>query len=87
MTGLVALPLIDDFLLDYEVGHAILLMFILTLPVGYVRGSRRITAINAALFGLLFAIVPSIGGGGIAFAYLGVALLVVAPMLYAIAPR
>ena len=81
------MPLVDDFLLNYTVGQAVLLLFILSLPVGYVQGSRKITAINFALFGTIFVVIPSIDGGSILFAFLGIALLVVAPMVYATANR
>jgi len=81
------MPLVDDFLLNYNVGQAILLLFILSLPAGYVQGSRKITAINFALFGGLFAIIPSIDGGPVYYAFLGIALLVLGPVLYATAKR
>ena len=87
MSALVPMPLVDDFLINYNIGQVVLLLFILALPVGYVQGSRKITAINTALFGILFIIVPSIGGGPVHYAFLGVGLLVVGPLLYATAGR
>mgnify|MGYP006289153995 CR=1 FL=1 len=81
------MQLLDDFLINYNIGQALLLLFVLSLPVGYVRGSRKITAINLALFGAIFVVIPSIGGGSSLFAFLGIALLVLAPMLYATAER
>ena len=81
------MPLIDDFLINYNVGQALLLLFVLTLPAGYVQGSRKITAINFALFGTIFVVIPSIDGGSILFAFLGLALLILAPMLYSTATR
>ena len=87
MTGLAPLALINDFLLQFTIGQIVLVLFVLVLPVGYVQGSRKITAINLIAFGVLFAIVPSIGGGATYYAYLGLALLVVAPVLYTTADR
>jgi ABC-type Co2+ transport system permease subunit len=84
---LAPLQLIDDFLLNYNVGQAVLLLFVLSLPAGYVQGSRKITALNLALFGVLFMAVPSIGGGPSHYVLLGIALLVTGPMLYATAER
>lgn len=81
------MPLIDDFLVQYNIGQAVLLLFILALPAGYVQGSRKITSINLITFGLLFVIVPSIGGGPVHYAFLGVALLVIGPVLYTTARR
>ena len=82
MLGFAPMPLIDDFLIQYELGQAVLLLFILSLPVGYVRKSWKITGINAIMFGVLFIIVPSLGGGEVHYAFLGIALLVIGPMLY-----
>lgn len=84
---LAPMQLLDDFIINYDVGQALLLVFVLTLPAGYVQGSRKITAINFALFGTIFLIIPSIDGGSILFAFLGLALLVLAPMLYTTAKR
>ena len=84
---LAPLQLIDDFLLNYNVGQAILLLFLLSLPAGYVQGSRKITAINFALFGALFVVVPSIGGGPSHYAFLGIGLMIVGPVLFATADR
>lgn len=87
MPGLVPLPIVDDFLIQYSVGQALLLLYLLSLPAGYVFESGKITAVNAILFGTLFLIVPSIGGGSIVFAYLGIGLLVLGPMIYATSSR
>ena len=87
MLELAPLQIIDDFLINYNIGQVVLLLFILSLPAGYVQGSRKITAVNFVLFGGLFAVVPSIGGGPGYYAYLGIALLVAGPVLFATARR
>lgn len=87
MLSLVPMQLLDDFLINYNLGQVILLLFVLALPVGYVMGSRKITAINLVLFGTLFIVVPSIGGGPSYYAFLGVALLVLGPLLFTTAKR
>ena len=87
MLELAPLQVIDDFLLNFNIGQVVLFLFVLSLPAGYVQGSRKITAINAILFGVLFLVVPSIGGGPGYFAYLGLALLVIGPVLFATARR
>ena len=84
---LVPLQVLDDFLLNYNVGQALLLLFILSLPAGYVQGSRKITAINLILFGAIFIVIPSIGGGETYYAFLGIGLLVLGPMVYSTAER
>ncbi|MAT09200.1 MAG: hypothetical protein MK159_02845 [Halobacteriales archaeon] len=85
MSILVPMPLLDDFLVNYNLGQVILAMFILSLPVGFVFGSRKITAINVSMFGLLLTLAPSLGGGDVYFGYLGIILLVLGPMIYSIA--
>lgn len=82
MLGFAPMPLIDDILIQYELGQAVLLLFVLSLPAGYVLKSWKITGINASLFGVLFLIVPSIGGGPVHYAFVGIALLVIGPMIY-----
>lgn len=87
MSPFAPMPLIDDILLQYNVGQVVLLLFILSLPVGIVRSSRKIASVNFILFGLLFAIIPSIGGGPVYFALLGLLLLVIGPVFYTTASR
>ena len=87
MSAFTPMPLVDDFLLNYNVGQAILLLFILALPAGIVKKSPKITGLNVITFGLLFIIVPSIGGGPVHYAFLGVALLVIGPMIFVASRR
>ncbi|WP_232686389.1 hypothetical protein [Halobacterium zhouii] len=80
------LPLVDDFLVPYHVGHALLLLFGLSVVGAIPLGSRKIVSANALLFGVLFLLTPGslLGGASNAFTYrfLGIALLVVAPILF-----
>ncbi|MGB9964805.1 hypothetical protein [Halobacterium sp. CBA1126] len=78
------LPLVDDFLLSYHVGHALLVLFALSIVGTIPLGSRKLVALNASLFGVLFFVSPASQLGSDPFTYrmLGVALLVVAPILY-----
>jgi hypothetical protein len=87
MPSVVPLQVIDDFLLNFNLGQVFLFLFIVTLPAGYIQGSHKITAINVILFGFLFLAIPSIGGGPVHYAYLGVALLVLGPVMYSTASR
>lgn len=81
------MPLLDDFLLNYNIGQVVLLLFILSIPAAVAKSSMKILAINAILFGGLFLVIPSIGGGPVHYAYLGVGLLVVGPMLFVTGKR
>jgi len=78
------LPLIDDFLVNYHVGHALLLLFALSIVGVIPIGSRKVVSINAVTFGLLFIVSPAsmLGDDPFTYRFLGIALLVVAPILY-----
>ena len=80
------LPLVDDFIAPYHVGHALMLLFAVSIIGVIPLGSRKIVSANALVFGLLFLLTPGslLGGPSEAFTYrfLGVALLVIAPILY-----
>ncbi len=83
MVGLVPMPLIDDLLLPYHVGHAALLLLILTVPAGLVKGSGKLLGLILIGFGGLFLAVPSIDAdAGLLYAVLGIALMVVGPVVY-----
>lgn len=80
------MALVDDFLIQYNIGQAVLFLFILSIPATLIQ-SQKIFSLNAIAFGLLFVIIPSIGGGPVHFAFLGIALLVIGPLLYTTAAR
>ena len=83
------LPLIDDFLVNYHVGHALLVLFALSVVGVIPLGSRKIVSINAVMFGLLFLVIPGsmIGDDPFTYRFLGLALVIVAPLLYVTARR
>lgn len=78
------LQVVDSFLLNYNVGQALLLVFVLvtvgTLPLR----SQRLVSLNLIVFGLVFLLTPQ---ALVPFHYmfLGLVLLVVGPLMYAIA--
>ena len=78
------LQVVDSFLLNYNVGQALLLAFVLvtvgTLPLR----SQRLVAVNLIVFGLVFLLTPQ---ALVPFHYLflGLVLLVVGPLVYATA--
>jgi hypothetical protein len=75
------LQVIDTFLLNYNVGQAILLGFVVTTLGAVPLGSRRLVAINFVVFGLIFVMTPS-SLMPIHYLFLGIVLLVVGPMLW-----
>ena len=86
MIEFVPLPLIDDFLINYNVGQALLVLFVVAVLAVLPMKSRKMLSINVVLFGLLFVLTPA-SLAPLAFKLLGIALLVVGPMLYITARR
>jgi len=84
MIGLVALQLVDTFLLDYHVGHALVLLFGLSVLGVVPLGSRRALSLVLLGFGVLFMVTPySMMANDPLYLFLGIALVVVAPIVYA----
>lgn len=83
-----ALPLqvIDNFLLQYNLGQALLLIYVLATLAALTQRSMKVIALQTMTFGLIFVLVPSIDGPG-HYLYLGIALLMAAPMVFVSASR
>jgi hypothetical protein len=76
------LQVIDDFLLDYHVGHALILVFVLALVGGYVvNRSTKVVGLQLSLFGLLFIILPN-SMMTPQYTLFGIALAVVGPVIF-----
>ncbi|MFC6733601.1 MULTISPECIES: hypothetical protein [unclassified Haladaptatus] len=83
-----ALPMqvIDNFLLQYDLGQAIFFLFILaTLGVLPLK-SQKVLALQTTMFGVLFMIIPAVDGP-FHWALLGLVLLLVGPVLLTTANR
>ncbi|RRJ31003.1 hypothetical protein [Halocatena pleomorpha] len=79
-----ALPLqaIDDFLLQYNIGHVLVLMFVLGLLGTLPLRSKTITGLHLGAFGLLFLITPlSLLGGQVVLKLVGIGLIFLGPMV------
>jgi len=88
MVGLVPLQVIDNFLLNYNVGHVILVLFVLTVPLGLVKGSRKLLGLIFIAYGGLFIAAPAIDAkAGIPFSLFGLVLIVVGPVMVSTADR
>ena len=75
------LQVIDSFLLNYNVGQALLLVFVLTTLALLPLKSMKMLALNTIVFGVVFlatpqALVPP------HYMFLGISLVVVGPMLF-----
>ncbi|MBP1988390.1 hypothetical protein [Halolamina salifodinae] len=75
------IQVIDSFLLNYEIGQALLLVFALGTLGLLGLGSKKVLSLHFAAFGLIFLITPQAINSRI-YLFLGLALLVVAPMLF-----
>lgn len=77
-----ALPLqvVDNFLLQYNVGQALLLLFILSVLAVLPLRSMKVLGLNVIVFGLIFMLTP-MSEAPIHFQFLGIALVFVGPLL------
>jgi len=79
-----ALPLqvIDNFLLDYHIGHALLVVFALVMLASLPLRSRKVLALNTILFGIVFMVTPFQMVETPMFRLAGLGLVVLSPLLY-----
>ena len=76
------LQLVDDFLMDYTVGHALLLVFVLAVVGGFaVNRSMKVLGLQLSLFGVIFVLTPSTTMPTWML-YFGVGLAVVGPVVF-----
>lgn len=80
----VALQLVDDFLLQYNVGQVLLAAFVLSVLGALPLKSRRIIALNCLLFGLILVVTP-VSLSSLTFKFVGIVLVLLGPLLYATA--
>lgn len=84
----VALQVFESFLADYHIGHVLLLLLILSVVALLPIGSMKAVSLTVIAFGLLFLLTPeSTMGSDPVYKFIGLALLVVAPVLYAFARK
>lgn len=75
------LQVVDGFLLNYNVGQALLLVFVLTTLALLPLKSMKALALNIIVFGLVFLATPQ-GLVPPHYMFLGISLVVVGPMLF-----
>lgn len=91
--GFTPLPLIDDFLLPVTMGHALIALFLVSVVGVLPLGSRKVLSANVIVFGLLFLLTPASLMSDTStvdvfpYRFLGIALLVLAPILYTTAKK
>jgi hypothetical protein len=88
MTGLaIPMQVIDKFLLQWNVGQALLLLFLLSVPGALLTGSRKALSLNVIAFGVIFLITPASLTAEFHYRVLGLVLLVFGPVLYVTARK
>ena len=76
------LQVVDSFLLQYHIGQVLLLFFVLGLLGTLPLKSKTVTGLHIVTFGLLFLLTPlSMQGNDMIFKMMGVALIMVGPMV------
>lgn len=83
---IVPLQILDNFLLQYNVGQALLLGYILVMAGSIPLFSVRVLSLNTILFGLLFIATPP-QMVPVHYKLIGVAMLVASPLLYTLSSR
>lgn len=78
---MIPLQVIDSFLLNYNIGQALLLGFVLTTVGALPLKSPRIIALNSIVFGLIFILTPQ-SLAPIHYVFLGIVLVVVGPIIW-----
>ena len=78
------LQVIDSFLLNYEIGQVLLLVFALGTIGLLGLGSKKVLGLHFGAFGLIFLLTPQAINSRI-YLFLGLALVIIAPMLFSIA--
>jgi hypothetical protein len=80
----VLLQFVESIIQDYHVGHVLVLLFVLSVLAMIPLGSGKVMSLAVLSFGLLFLLTPgSTMGGDPLYKFLGLGLLVVAPVVYA----
>jgi len=81
MDALTPLPLIDDFVRQFNVGQVLLAVFVLSVLGSLPLKSIKLVALNTIVFGFLFIATPS-SMAPFQYRLLGIGLVVAAPVLY-----
>ena len=90
------LQVIDSFLLNYNVGDVLLLVTVLGAVGIFLQRSNKILGLHLLSLGLLFLVLPggmlepaagSLLPSQLMYKFVGLALLVVAPVIYAVGRR
>ncbi|MFT4933045.1 MAG: protein-S-isoprenylcysteine O-methyltransferase Ste14 [Natronomonas sp.] len=81
----VSLQVFDNFIINYNVGQVLLVVFVLTTLGALTRGAK-ILGVNTVMFGLVFVLTPN-SVSPFHYRLLGLLLLVVGPLVYVMSGR
>lgn len=81
----IPLQVLDNFIVNYNVGQALLVLFAVTTLGALTRGAK-LAALNTVAFGLVFVLTPN-SVSPFHYRLVGLGLLVVGPMLYVMSGR
>lgn len=82
----IPLQLVDGIVQQFNAGEALVGVFVLSILGVLPLKSMKAFSLNLLVFGLLFALIPS-AMAPIGYKLFGFALLVIAPLLYAMSSR
>ena len=86
MLGVLPLQVVDEFLRQFNVGQPLLLVFVLSVMGLLPLGSRKALSLNLIVFGVIFAATPAMLAP-FPYRLLGIALLVLGPVVYVTGDR
>ena len=78
------LQVVDSFLLNYNIGQILLVVFALGTLGLLGLGSKKVLGLHFGTFGLIFVMTPQAINTKI-YLFIGLALIVIAPMIFATA--
>lgn len=90
------LQIIDNFLINYNIGDILVLVVILGGLAILVQRSNKLLGLHLLSFGLLFVVLPasmlepqagSIFASAMTYKFVGLALVVLAPIIFAVGRR
>jgi len=77
----VPLQWLNDFLIDYNAGQVLVVVFLLSVLAVLPLKSRKVFALNLGVFGAIFALAPA-AISTLEWRLVGVLMVVLAPLLY-----
>ena len=81
LLGLESFLWLESFLLDYHMGHAVVLLFLLSVAAVVPFQSKRLIVLVLLVFGVVFFVLPSQAVPEI-YRFVGIVLVMVTPIIW-----